>query len=207
MQRVGSIWGRKLPPSWQIGEDLSWPLTVALYIRDALRLPATAPFFIPPLVPEVPEHIPVTGPELDTVLADEWTAWFSELLADERGIPRGGPIGYFSLELRAPAFRDMVGRHFDQAAAAAGNAVEANFEHFHANMKAEGPVLTKLVRGIEKELGHKAAPFNLGLRILPVEGFWLHRTGPNRVLMSEAARRNPEQLRRLLSPVVTELAR
>ncbi|PYI67826.1 hypothetical protein CVV68_08115 [Arthrobacter livingstonensis] len=66
--------------------------------------------------------------------------------------------------------------------------------------------VTKLVASIEKELGHRAAPFSLGIRILPVEGFWLHRTGPRRVLISEAARRDPGQLRRLLGPIVTELA-
>jgi hypothetical protein len=207
MQRVGSIWGRKLPPSWQMGEDLSWPLTVALFIRDVLKLPATVPFFIPPLVPEVPEHIPVTGPELDTVLADEWAAWFSGLLADPLEIPRGAPIDYFSLAGRAPGFRDLAGRHFGEAVAAADKVHEAYFKHFYANMKVQGPILTKLVRTLEKELGHKAAPFKLGLRILPVEGFWLHRTAPDQVLISEAARGNPEQLRRLLGPVITELAR
>jgi hypothetical protein len=45
------------------------------------------------------------------------------------------------------------------------------------------------------------------VRILPVEGFWLHRTGPTRALMSEAARRNPAQVRSLLGPIIRELAR
>lgn len=207
MQRVGSVWGRKEPASWQMGEDFSWPLTVALYVRDALKLPATAPFFIPPLVPAVPEHIPVTGPALDTVLAEEWTAWFSELLADRLDTPRGGSIDYFSLEDRAPAFRDTVGRHFEAAAAAADKAFEGYFKNFYANLKADGPILTELVRSLEKELGRKSAPFTLNVRILPVEGFWLHRTGPTRVLLSEAARRNPAQVRSLLGPIVRELAR
>ncbi|PYI67827.1 hypothetical protein CVV68_08120 [Arthrobacter livingstonensis] len=117
-------------PSWQTGEDLSWPLTVVLYIRDVLKLPATAPFFIPPLVPEVPEHIPVTGPDLDVVLADEWTSWFSKLLADHLEMPRGGSIDYFSLEDRGPGFRDMVEQYFDAATAAANGAFEAYTQRF-----------------------------------------------------------------------------
>lgn len=203
MQRVGSIWSREALPSWRMGEDLSWPLTVALYMRDVLRLPATAPFFIPPLVPQVAEHIPVTGPELDVVLADEWGPWFSDLSADHLEIPRGGSIGYFSLGDRAPAFCDMVERYFGEAVATADNAVEAFFQ---ANLRVEGLAVSKLVRSIEKELGHKAAPFELNLKILPVTGFWLHRTGPNQVLMSEAARRDPHHLHRLLGPVIRELA-
>lgn len=207
MQRVGNIWGKRAPASWRMGEDLSWPLTVALYVRDVLKLPATVPFFVPPLVPEVPEHIPVTGPDLDIRLGDEWTAWFSGLLADPRVIPRGGPIDYFSLEDREPAFRDMVEKYFGSAAAAADNAFEAYFKQFQANLRVQGLAVTKLVQSIEKELGRKATPFELNLVILPLEGFWLHQTGPQQVLLSEAARRKPEQLRRLLGPVIRELVR
>lgn len=206
MQRVGSMWGGVVLPSWRMSEDLSWPLTLALYIRDVLKLPATAPFFIPPLLPHVPEHIPVTGPELDIVLADEWSAWFGGLLTDHVEIPRGGSIDYFSLCARAPGFRDLVERHFAAASAAANNAHEAHARHFQANIKADGPVLPKLVRSVEKERGHKSAPFELNLKILPVEGFWLYRVSSQQVLISEVARSDPHQLGRLLGPIVRELA-
>ena len=206
MERAGRIWGKKALPGWQIGEDLSWPLTVALYVREALGLPATGPFFTPPLVPGVPEHIPVTGPGLDIGLADEWSAWFSGLLADPRVIPWGGSMDYFSLDLRDPVFRDMVARYFEAAVAAADIAHEDYAAHFHISIKTEGAYLGKLVRSVEKELGHTAAPFSLTLRILPVEGFWLHRTAPGEVLMSEPARRDPDHLHRLLVPIIRELA-
>ena len=206
MQRTRSLWSREAPSSWQIGEDLSWSLTVALYIRDVLKLAATEPFFIPPLARRVAEHIPVTGPELDIVIADEWSAWFSDLLADPRAIPRGGSIDYFSLELRDPAFGDMAARYFDEAVVAADLSHDRHFKHFHNNIKTEGAYLAKLVRSIEKELGHKAAPFELNLKILPVEGFWLHRVAPQQVLVSEAARNDPDHLRRLLGPIIRELA-
>ncbi len=206
MQRIGNFWGKDALPSWQMSEDLSWPLTVALYIRDVLMLPATAPFFIPPLVTRVPDHIPVSGPELDVVLADEWEGWFLDLLADHLEIPRGGSIGYFSLGDRAPLFADTVGAYFEPAVAAADDAFEAYFKYFQANIRTQGSAMTKLVRSIEKELGRKAAPFDLGIKILPVDGFWLHRTGLSQVLMSEAAHRDPHHLRRLLGPVITELA-
>lgn len=207
MQRTKTSWGRQAPPSWQVAEDLSWSLTVALYIREVLKLPATEPFFIPPLVPSVAENIPVTGPELDMVLADEWSAWFTGLLADPRAIPRGGGSGYFSLEDRATGFRGMVQQSFAAASAAASDAHDAYSTYFHAHIKTHGLALTHLVSSIEKELGHKAAAFVLNLKILPVEGVWLHRLGPQVVLLSEPARNDPGHLHRLLGPVIRELAR
>lgn len=206
MRRVGNFWGREELPSWQMRQDLSWPLTVALYIRDALMLPATAPFFIPPLAPRVPEHIPVSGPEVDVVLADEWEVWFSGLLADHLEIPRGGSISYFSLGDRAPLFGDMVGNYFEPAVAAADDAFEAHSKDFHANIGFQGLAMAKLVKNSEKVPGHKAAPFELNLKLLPVEGKWMHQTGPSQVLMSMAARRDPGAMRRLLGPVIGELA-
>lgn len=103
-----------------MGEGLSWPLTVALYVRDVLKLPA---------------------------------------------------------------------------AAAADSAFAGYFGRFQVNLRVEGSVATKLVRSIEKGLGHRAAPFNLNIRVLPVEGFWLHRSGPTQVLISESARWHPAKCR------------
>ncbi|POH56849.1 hypothetical protein [Arthrobacter glacialis] len=143
-------------------------------------MPATKPFFVPPVVPEVAERIPVTGPLTDVALADEWVLWFSDLLADHLDMPSNAGIEYMSLADRAPAF--------------------------HANLRAHGMMMTSLVQSIEKNRGNKAAPFELDVLILPVAGFWLHRAGPNRVLLSESARRDAEQLRRLLGPIIAELA-
>lgn len=128
----------------------------------------------------MPEHIPVTGPELDVVLADEWAAWFSELSADHLEIPRGGSIGHFSFGDRAPAFRDMVGEYFETDGAAADNAFEAHYLAIMSNHGANLAVTT-LVRSIEKELGRKASPFDLDVKILPVERFFCSTgQGPTR---------------------------
>lgn len=198
MRRAGTT-------SWQMGEDMSWQLTVALYIRDALGLPAIKPFFIPPVVPAVPEHIPVIGPELDFVPAEQWVLWFSDLLANRMDIPRGASIEYFSLEDRTLEFRDSVERYFAPAVAAADEAFGQFFEGIIKNYGL-GMGMTKLVASVEKELRHKAEPFDLQVRILPVEGAWLHRAAPDLVLMSSGARADPEQLRRLLGPIIRELA-
>ncbi|ALE07103.1 hypothetical protein AL755_19215 [Arthrobacter sp. ERGS1:01] len=193
--------------SWQMGEDASWHLTAALYIRDALGLPATKPFFIPPVRPSIPEHIPVTGPELDILLAGEWALWFSDLLADHVDWGTDQPLNGTVLERRSQAFQQAVADHAEAAGEAASTFRDSYGRHFQANFKSEGPVINRLVRSVEKERGHRAAPFELQLRILPVEGIWLHRVNPQLVLLSEVTRRDPGSLKNLLGPVITELAR
>ena len=192
--------------SWRMSEDASWHLAVALYIRDALKLPATQPFFVPPLVPSVPEHIPVTGPDTDLVLADEWAHWFTDLLADHMDMGTGQPLNAAVLERRSPAFQAAVLELADAGRAAATAFRDTYFQRFHANSMVEGMAMTKLVAAVAKELGHKAAPFSLDARILPVEGHWLHRAGPSLVLLSEETRRDHVQLGHLLGPIVRELA-
>jgi len=193
--------------SWQISEGESVELAIALHLRDALGLPATKPFFIPPVLPCVPEHIPVTGPEVDILFAEEWPLWFSDLLADHMDMGTDQPFNGTVLERRSPAFQQAVADHAEAARAASTRFRDGYARHFQANFKVEGPVLNRLVRSIEKELGHRAAPFNLSIRILPVAGFWLHRVNPQLVLLSEATRRDPAALKDLLGPVITELAR
>lgn len=190
-----------------MGEDISWPLSVAVHVRDALGLPATKPFFIPPVVPEVIERIPVTGPLIDVAHADEWVLWFSDLLADHLDMPSNAGIEYMWLADRAPAFQAIVESHFDAAWAAANRSRQAYGDYFHRNLRVQGMLITKLVASIEKEIGHRAAPFELDVRVLPVDGFWLHRVSQHRVLLSESARRDKDQLRRLLGPVIRELAK
>ncbi|MHA7268180.1 hypothetical protein [Arthrobacter sp. HLT1-20] len=189
-----------------MSEDLSWPMSVALHIRDALGLPATKPFFIPPVTPAVAEHLAVTGPELDLVLAADWTLWFSDLLADHLDMPSNAGIEYMSLGDRDAGFRCLVESCFEAARTAANSSRAAYDDYFQRNLRGQGMMITSLVASLEKELGHRAAAFDLDVRILPVEGLWLHRDSEHRVLMSQAARRDKEQLRHLLGPIVRELA-
>ena len=203
MQRVGNIWSRKAPAGWRVGEGTSWPLTVALYVRDAFGLPAIRPFFVPPLVPEVPDRIPVTGPEGDVALADEWADWLGRLVRSRAAIHN---LDGLLLEDCTPAFRDAVEQLLPAASAAADNFRMADGLHMPRRAKADGPALPRLVRSIERELGRRAAPFELEIVILPVAGQWLHQVAPQRVLMNRAAQSDPAVLRRLLGPVIRELA-
>jgi len=193
MRRAGTT-------SWQMGEDVSVSLSVALYVRDALGLPATKPFFIPPVVPAVPEHVPVIGPDVDIDLADEWPKWFLDLPSKASSQPVPGMF----LQSRSPAFRQAVEGYLEPAERFA-TAFRDNYFH-PGYMKSQGLHINHLVSSIEKELGHRAAPFTLQLRILPVEGAWLHRAAPDLVLLSAGARADPAQLHRLLGPIIRELA-
>lgn len=94
-----------------------------------------------------------------------------------------------------------------QATEAAEKAKRYEVDQWRGRRDSPGLALPKLVHSIEKELGRKAAPFNLEFRILPVAGLWLHQVAPNCVLMSFDIQSDPDAMGRLLGPVVRELAR
>lgn len=194
----------RVPQGWRASGGTSWPLSVALYIRDVYGLPATRPFFVPPMSPAVPEHIPVTGPAGDIALADEWVHWFGELVRSRASIY---DVAGLLLEERSPAFRQAVENRLPQATEAAEKAKRYEVDQWRARRDSPGLALPKLVHSIEKELGRKAAPFNLEIRILPVAGLWLHQVAPSCVLMSFEIQSDPDAMGRLLGPIVRELAR
>lgn len=199
------VGARKLPEyqGWRGSEDTSWPLAVALYIRDVYGLPATKPFFVPPMSPGVPEHIPVTGPAGDSALADEWAQWFADLVRSRAGIHDATGL---LLEERSPAFRQAVENQLPRAAEVAERFKASDGQDFARRWKADGPILNSVVRSVEKELGRKAAPFTMEIRILPVAGQWLHQVGPGTVLMNRGIQSDPDAMHRLMGPVIRGLA-
>lgn len=203
MQRVGDIFGREVLPSWQGSEGSSWPLAVALFIRDVYALSATLPFFVPPMDPQVPEHIPVVGPAGDSTLAGEWAVWFDSLVHSRASIHE--PAGLL-LQERSPAFRQAVENQLEPAVAAADSFRSSEHSDMVRRTKGHALMLPKLVRSIEKEVGHRAAPFDLEIRVLPVAGLWAHQVAPQRVLTNRTTLASPEGMRRLLGPIVRELA-
>ncbi|MFQ4148250.1 hypothetical protein AAGW05_06080 [Arthrobacter sp. LAPM80] len=188
--------------SWSMTLDASWPLTVALHIRDALSLPATRPFFVPPVVPKVPERIPVIGPTSDIALADEWSIWFADLVRSRAGMQSPDEL---LLEGRHPMFQEAV-----QGCLLAGQSAAEQFkldfhEDFVRSMKKQAGIPARIVRGAEKDLGREAPPFELVVRVVPVAGEWLYRHSPSVSLISSAAFLNPAAQRRLLEPVLRDL--
>ena len=193
-----------VPLGWRASGGTSWSLSVALYIRDVYGLPATRPFFVPPVSPEVPEHIPVTGPDVDTALADEWAHWFGVLVGSRASIQDAASL---LLEERSPAFQQAVEKQLPQAMEAAEKAKRYEVAEWRSRSDSPGLALPKLVRSLEKELGRKAAPFDLEFQILPVAGLWLHQVAPSHVLMSLDVQSDADAMGRLLGPIVRELAR
>lgn len=159
---------------------------------------------MPPMSPEVPEHIPVTGPDVDTPLADEWAHWFGALVGSRASIQDAASL---LLEERSPAFRQAVEKQLPQAMEAAEKAKRYDVAEWRSRSDGAGLALPKLVRSLEKELGRKAAPFNLEFKILPVAGLWLHHVAPSHVLMSLEVQSDADAMGRLLGPIVRELAR
>lgn len=191
------------PSGWRGSEGSSWPLAVALFIRDAYGLPATMPFFVPPMDPEVPENIPVVGPAGDNALADEWAVWFDGLVRTRASIHDAAGL---MLEERTPAFRQAVENQLDPASAAANRFRASEHAEMVRRTKGHALLLPKLVHSMEKELGHRAAPFTLEIGVLPVAGLWLHQVAPQRVLTNRTTLASPDGMGRLLGPIVRELA-
>lgn len=187
-----------------MGMDASWPLSVALYVRDALALPATRPFFVPPVEPQIPEQIAVRGPLTDVALADEWAHWFADLVRTRSGIRS---LDELLLEERDPDFQASVQRCFLAAQSAAELFKVAYHDELMLSGKKHSTIPSLLVCTLEKELGHRAAPFELEVKVVPVQGEWLHRPSPKLVLMSSAVQFDPDAQYRLLGPVLRELAR
>lgn len=194
---------RMTTSSWCVSEGTSWALSVALHIRDVYGIPATKPFFVPPLIPQVPEHIPVTGPLTDVALADEWALWFADLVSSRAHI---SSLAGLLLAERTPAFQQAVEKQLGPAAAAADLFRDQDARDSARRWKADGPVLQELVRSVENDLGRKAQPFELEIRILPVSGYWLHQVAPARVLMNRPTQSDRTAARRLLGPIVRGLA-
>ena len=169
-----------------------------------LGAPGNEALFVPPIVPEILEQIAVRGPLTDVVLADEWAHWFADLVRTRSGIRS---LGELLLEERHPDFQASVQRCFLAAQSAAELFKVAYHDQLMLSGKKHGPITSLLVRTLEKELGHRAAPFNLDVKVVPVQGEWLHQPSPQLVLMSNEVQFSPDAQYRLLGPVLREMAR
>jgi len=63
-----------------------------------------------------------------------------------------------------------------------------------------------VVQTVERGLGRKARPFELDIRVLPVEAVQAWRLSPKRALVSRALFRNRAAYREWLRPIIEGLA-
>ncbi|HET9171763.1 MAG TPA: hypothetical protein VFN97_20165 [Actinospica sp.] len=198
MRHVGS-------DSWSIRVDLEQHSSNMLYVRDAAGLTGPADYVVPPLAPAVELRADL-APFATLAAAEDWERWWSAHLADLGRAARvdltpAGPPPEPGTDLRA-LFNAVI----DEA-----NAWwrERKIEFVHRTTRpdarrAAGRAGDTVAR-IERELGRTSAPFELEVKLLPMDGRWGRRLRPTLVVASEQLWLDPQARDEFLDPIVRAL--
>jgi hypothetical protein len=182
--------------SWQVSWGAGYVVQLALYLRDALALPAAPE--VPPLTPPVP----ITD-ELDrAALAAEWPGWWADVLAFVGDSLDNRPDQHLRLPVRpdAPALVDRP------AIRAALDLLGPRANHHPQPRRPSNQRIGEIVRAREAELGRPARPFRLVVTELPVQGLLWHRITEQHVLISTSFAEDDERCSAALKEIVAELA-
>src|ERR1700674_1162730 len=212
--------------SWRMATDEPQSLLMALYVRDDSGLRPQVDPDIPSLEPGVPFREKPSP--VDRVASAQWGDWWQQLLdgggfwPDHKSAPdmsrlRDDPelprIFYWPSRYLPPDFvglsgtpelQALVRRHYEAARVWS----EARKHEFVTLTAARHRVSLEweVVQTIERRLGGKARPFELDIRVLPVEAVQAWRLSPKRALVSRALFRDRGTYREWLRPIIEELA-
>ncbi len=186
--------------SWRISWGDGNFVRVALYLRDALALPAAPE--VPPLVPSVPAADVADR----AAVAAEWPGWWADVLdfasggeGDPRDRVRSLPVLPDSPALVArPAIRaalDLLGPQASQ-----------HPRPRRTPGSAGGRNIGEIVKAREAELGRKARPFRLAITELSVDGLLWHRVSDHHVIVSTQFSGDDTLCDAALREIVAELA-
>lgn len=164
------------------GDQLGW----ALWFRAAERIdvPADGPVPGPLDVDPLPEQSVRSGAEL----AEDWLWWWRTLLAlpapvtppARAELTRFSPPDFEGLA-DCPMLRQVVIARWREAHAWHSARKRARIDALHATLGREGTV----VRAVEAEIGHKAAPFSVRIIVLPVIDEQIRSAGQATFLVPE----------------------
>jgi hypothetical protein len=212
--------------SWRMATDEPQSLLMALYVRDASGLRPQVDPDIPSLEPGVPFREKPSA--VDRVASAQWGDWWQQLLdgggfwPDHKSPPdmsrlRDDPelqrIFYWPSRYRPPDFVGLSGtpelqalvRRHHEAARVWSDARKHEFVAL-STARQRVSLESEIVRTVERGLGRKARPFELDIRVLPVEAVQAWRLSPNRALVSRALFRDRAAYREWLRPIIEELA-
>ncbi|MFC5502164.1 hypothetical protein ACFPJ4_07925 [Lysinimonas soli] len=183
-------------PRWEVVEDASRDVLVALYLRDALGIvdPSGLPRMLGTGLPEVDPPEPS--------IAFAWTRWWIPLIEPDArswGLPEGDEAG-------TDAFSAAVRRHLDSARAWAMVAHEQHNGSSIARMqRAPDVTIQELVHEQEVALGRASRPFRLRIEVLPLAASGIWWIGEDVIAVDEATRDEPILYRDALAPIVAAL--
>ena len=205
--------------SWQIVIDQPEPLVIGLFVRDVAGL-KTRHTWLPHCAPGIARD----NGEGSAAAAHQWELWWDRSLSttwnrtDQSQDPladmRWLPPDFESLK-SAPALQEIVARHFDNARQWATDRQQDNIElmigtpdprPFHRGRR-RGRDLeeTRLVAGLERNLGRPAQPFQLRITVIPVAGKELWQLDPHHILLTDELLRDSAEYRARITPVVQAL--
>jgi hypothetical protein len=178
--------------SWQVSEDASRDVLVALYLRDALGIvdPSGLPRMLGTGLPEPSEPA-------DPRLAFGWMRWWIPLIepdAPRWGLPDGDDP--FSIAVRA---------HLDSARAWATVAHEQYNGSAIARMQRPDTALHEVVVERESALGRASRPWSLRVEVLPLAASGVWWIGDDTIAVDEATRNESILYRDALAPIVAQL--
>lgn len=212
---------RRGSASWRFEQDNAQFLHLALFVRDAARLPVAPSAAIPPcLAGEVPDHAAAVPSGEQDAAAGQWAAWWGRLLtqaAREARRPRAQAAGTDPLAherdriegreqvFDPPEFGSLAGLPAVQAAAIAtfADAVQwSGRRDGQLPARSPEPFPWALVRdaaeGTAAELGIPIGDLDAVTHVLDVTGSWSYLVGPGCALCSAAVAADPPAAGRLL---------
>ena len=180
-------------------------LVVALHLRDAAGLDVRSDVVVPRLLPSV-IHDGALEPYATAQAAEAWTPWWDGLL--ERGQElRGVPLLLSDPPPDLPEdLRALIATGLPAANAWFAARKREDIEVIRRAGRPRMPNVVEVVKEVEQELGHRAAPFDLLISILPVTGMWAKRVRRDHVLVSRELSGFDAGFEAFLEPVVRELA-
>jgi hypothetical protein len=190
--------------SWTVTENDPDALVHALYARDASGLDVEMDDPIPALDPaaEVEDRFAVHAtPEA----AAEWPRWWQTEVDLGLAPAPDQPDLWFAGRLVGPDLRALLTQ-----TAFAVNRWQRARQREHADLLAHRTpsqrlLVTHLVAEVERDLGRRAAAFNLKIGVLPVEGIWSCRPRVDHVLVSRELRGDDAAFRGFLAPIIRSL--
>jgi hypothetical protein len=192
--------------SWSMRIDFEQQCSNMLYVRDAAGLTGPADYVVPALAPAVELRADL-APYATSGAAEDWDRWWTARLERLGGracldMTPAGPPPEPGTDLRA-LFNAVI----DDA-----NAWwrERKIE-FVERTTGGGARLAKghagdTVARIEREIGRTSAPFELTVKLLPIDRRWGRRIHPTLVVVSERLWLDPGARDAFLDPVVRTLA-
>lgn len=181
---------------WELREDASREVLVALYLRDALGIvdPSGLPRMLGTGLAEV-------GPP-DPAIVFGWMRWWIPLIEPDAagwGLPEGD-------DPNSATFTSAVRRHLDSARAWATVAHEQHNGSAIARMQ-RPPEFTiqELVHEQEVALGRASRPFRLRVEVLPLAASGIWWIGDDAIAVDETTRDEPILYRDALAPIVAAL--